>query len=325
MKIKKVFYLILLILLVSCSKGQITGDAVKADKTPAEINKEIEVYFCPRDNCETALIDAINSSEASVHCAFFDIDLKNLISVIGKKSHSVDVRLVVDDENYGNIKGPGVREDTSSQYSHNKFCVIDGKVVTSGSMNPTDNGADKNNNNLLIIHSRYLAKNYEDEFKELWEGEFGKGEIVKYPIIYLNGHKTENYFCPEDSCSKQIIEELRDAEKSIYFMAFSFTDEAIADAMLFNDKADIKGLFEKRGSGSAYSQYKRLKDFGLDVKVDSNPYTMHHKVFIIDNSTVITGSMNPTGSGDRKNDENILIIHDKDLARKYVGEFFRLF
>ena len=159
----------------------------------------------------------------------------------------------------------------------------------------------------------------------MWGGKFGEGSTVRYPVIYLNNHEIENYFCPEDGCAEQIISEIRNAEKSIYFMAFSFTNEDIADAILFNDKADIKGLFEKRGSGSEYSQYNRLKDFGLPVKVDTNPYTMHHKVFIIDNRTVITGSMNPTGSGNRKNDENILIIHDKSIAEKYVEEFISLF
>ena len=309
----------ILILLLGCSENNLSAKVV-TDTVPTERNKEIEVYFCPLDDCEGVLINAINSSTESLHCAFFDIDLNGLINTIGKKSHSVDVRLVVDDENYGEIIGGGVRKDDSSQYTHNKFCVIDGKIITTGSFNPTDNEAHKNNNNLLVIHSKYLASNYEDEFKELWKGEFGKGENVKYPVLNFNGHEIENYFCPEDKCADRIVEELNNAEKSIYFMAFSFTNEEIADAILFNDKADIKGLFEKRGSGSKYSQYGRLKDFGLDVRVDNNSYTMHHKVFIIDNETVITGSMNPTGAGDYKNDENIFIIHDKDIAKQHVEQ-----
>ena len=133
------------------------------------------------------------------------------------------------------------------------------------------------------------------------------------------------YLCPEDDCAFWIAKELRGAEKSIYFMAFSFTNEEIADAMLFNDNADIRGLFEKTGSGSEYSQYGRLKGFGLDVRLDKNPAVMHHKVFIIDNRTVITGSMNPTGAGDGKNDENVLVIHDEDIAKEYVDEFWRLY
>jgi len=324
MALNKMGVFFALVFIIGCSKIGITGEVVK-DEIPAEMNKGMSVYFCPRDDCEGVLIKVINSSTESVHCAFFDIDLNDLIKVIGKKSHSVDVKLVVDNENYGEIKGPGVRKDTSSQYSHNKFCVVDGKIVTSGSMNPTANGADKNNNNLLVIYSKYLSKNYEDEFDELWNSEFGEGEKVKYPVIYLNNHEIENYFCPDDGCAEQIIDEIRKAEKSIYFMTFSFTNEEIADAILFNDKADIKGLFEKRGSGSKYSQYNRLKDFGLDVRLDRNSYTMHHKVFIIDNRTVITGSMNPTGAGNRKNDENILIIHDKEITKKYVEEFWRLY
>ena len=51
---------------------------------------------------------------------------------------------------------------------------------------------------------------------------------------------------------------------------------------------------------------------------------MHHKVFIIDNETVVTGSMNPTGNGNSKNDENILIIHDSEIAKQYAEEFWRI-
>ena len=188
---------LLLILLVGCSNGGIIGDSVK-DTMPTERNKGMKVYFCPQDDCEQVLIDVIDSAEEYVNCAFFDIDLKGLINAIGEKSNEVPVKLVVDDENYGEIIGSNVRKDTSSQFSHNKFCVIDGKAITSGSMNPTDNGAMKNNNNLLVVYSNYLAKNYDDEFKELWGGEFGSGIKVEYPRINLNGHKVENYFCPDN-------------------------------------------------------------------------------------------------------------------------------
>ncbi|NQU78507.1 hypothetical protein HQ545_01935 [Candidatus Woesearchaeota archaeon] len=48
---------------------------------------------------------------------------------------------------------------------------------------------------------------------------------------------------------------------------------------------------------------------------------MHHKVLIIDNKTVVTGSFNPSKNGDEKNDENLIIIHDSDVAEKYAEEF----
>ena len=51
---------------------------------------------------------------------------------------------------------------------------------------------------------------------------------------------------------------------------------------------------------------------------------MHHKVFIIDNETVITGSYNPTKHANEKNDENILVIHGREIAGEYVQEFLDL-
>ena len=52
---------------------------------------------------------------------------------------------------------------------------------------------------------------------------------------------------------------------------------------------------------------------------------MHHKVFIIDQETVITGSFNPTNAGDSKNDENILIIKDKGIAKQFKEEFDKVY
>ena len=60
------------------------------------------------------------------------------------------------------------------------------------------------------------------------------------------------------------------------------------------------------------------------VKKDTNKYKMHHKVFIIDNETVVTGSFNPTASAENKNDENIIIIKDRMIAGSFLKEFGRL-
>ena len=64
-----------------------------------------------------------------------------------------------------------------------------------------------------------------------------------------------------------------------------------------------------------------MYDFGVNAKKDAGKYKMHHKVFIIDNKTVATGSFNPSLSADERNDENILIIHDKRIASAFLKEF----
>ena len=313
---KHIRLFILLLIVTSCTPFEASIEQIPAEKTNGPL-----VFFCPRDDCENALIELIDYAKKYIHCAFYDIDLTYLIQNLSAKSHNIDVKIVVDNDNYGAIKGDGVRKDTSSQYSHNKFCIIDDFIVTTGSFNPTERGNFYNNNNLVVFYSYYLARNYEDEFQELWNGTFGNGKNVRYPKIKLNDFYVENYFCPEDHCSEHIIHELNKANKSIYFMTFSFTHEEIADALLFKDKNfDIKGIFEKRNAGTN-SQFERLKGFGLDIRKDGNSYNMHHKVLIIDNETVITGSFNPSINADKKNDENILIIHNKEIANKFLEEF----
>ena len=49
----------------------------------------------------------------------------------------------------------------------------------------------------------------------------------------------------------------------------------------------------------------------------------HNKVMVIDDQVVITGSFNFTHAAEAFNAENLLIIHDRDLARKY-SENWRL-
>ena len=51
---------------------------------------------------------------------------------------------------------------------------------------------------------------------------------------------------------------------------------------------------------------------------------MHHKVAIIDGYIVVTGSMNWSFSGDRRNDENMVVIEGYDVAKLFKAEFDRV-
>ena len=48
------------------------------------------------------------------------------------------------------------------------------------------------------------------------------------------------------------------------------------------------------------------------------------EVIVIDESTVITGSFNFTKSADQENDDNVLVIHNPELAKLYLQEFDRV-
>ncbi|MBI1935676.1 hypothetical protein HYS31_04510, partial [Candidatus Woesearchaeota archaeon] len=183
---------VLLIFSFALAGCGITGKTVSV---PHEISDKPELYFCPRQDCGKILEIHIRNASTSVHCAIYDMDLANVIGAIGSKSRSIDVRLVMDDSSGASLKG-NVKLDDKRQLMHNKFCVIDKYTVVTGSFNPTSNDNFKNNNNIVVVDSKAIADNFENEFDELWNGKFGAGSKTKYPIVYVNDIKIENYFCP---------------------------------------------------------------------------------------------------------------------------------
>ncbi len=312
--------------------NNVTGNI--AHENINEGNVKINAYFCPKHDCEAEIIERVNNAEKTAHCAFYDLDLKDLIDAIEKKSSSADVKIIIDTENYdGQIKGNNIKIAKTNAKMHNKFCVIDHNLVLTGSTNPTKNDAHKNNNNLVMINSDYIAENYEDEFNELWSGIYAGGNNVKYNKIHTPIGQIENYFCPEDCALEnneglyRVIELIRNAKSSVKIASFSFTHEKLADELL---KTDIKGidvsvLMEARQRNVQNSQYTRLKDFGLNIKIDGNKNNMHNKFIVIDGKIVVTGSPNFSFSGFNRNDENMLIIFNEELALGFDREFDRLF
>ncbi len=320
----KIIYLIsLLFILISCTTP--TGNIVK--DIPQENFDEIDIFFCSETNCNKLIADKISTSNKSVNCAFYNLKNNEIINSIKRKNNEIPIKLVFEEDNYKDqITGNNIRLTKRKSWGimHNKFCIFDDNIILTGSYNPSQKSSNYDNN-LIVIKSKYLASNFNDEFQELWNNEVGTGSKVKHPIIKLNNILVENYFCPEDNCDEKIINLISKAEKSIYFMAFSFTSEQIADQILFKENIEIKGVVEKQQSTNQYAQFNRLKDFGIDIKTDNNKYLMHHKVFIIDSKIVITGSANPTESGYIRNDENIIILHDKEIASQFIKEFNRIY
>ena len=289
------------------------------------------VYFTPNGQVLDRLIELIDGAQRYVYAAFYDLDLEDIAeALIDAKARGVDVKVVVDSDN---IDNPAVRAllnagvvvgDRDPDFMHNKFIIIDDEVVWTGSMNPTYNGVYRNDNNVVVI-SRLpeLVEDFKQEFNELWNGVYGGGAPVPYPEITVNStFSVEVYFAPEDDVEERIVEELASAKKAVYFATFVFTSKPIANVLI--DKHDegvvVNGIYESFQAGG-YSTYSLLEAHGIEVVKDGNPAVMHHKFFVIDNYTVITGSFNPTRHANEANDENVIIIHNRLIAERFAVQF----
>jgi phosphatidylserine/phosphatidylglycerophosphate/cardiolipin synthase-like enzyme len=319
--------------------GEDSGKTENGEAQETEEGGDISVYFTPVSplnpfGADDRLIGLIEDAEFTIDAAFYELALLSVAdALIARHIAGVRVRLV-SDSHYENREGMQrctragipVIFDNRSAYMHNKFCIIDSKLVWTGSTNITENGFFKNNNNIVLITSEPLAENYTMEFLEMFEKEAFGGRSPRntpHPVLTIGPVRIECYFAPEDDVEKAIIRTLDNADKTIDFMAFSFTSEPIAEKMGARMKqgARVRGLFEARSAGGRYARDDWLREKGAEIHMDSNTYTMHHKVIILDRDTVLTGSYNFSKSANTKNDENLLILHDADLAARYTEEF----
>jgi phosphatidylserine/phosphatidylglycerophosphate/cardiolipin synthase-like enzyme len=87
----------------------------------------------------------------------------------------------------------------------------------------------------------------------------------------------------------------------------------------------IRGVVDGSQSDTVGSDVHELIEAGIDLKLSGSSGLMHHKVFVIDGKTVLLGSYNFSRSAEEKNDENILFVHDPDLASVMLLEFDRIY
>jgi phosphatidylserine/phosphatidylglycerophosphate/cardiolipin synthase-like enzyme len=284
----------------------------------------------------------IAAAKESVDVASFEFDLESLTqALIAAHARGVRVRVVLDDGNLGDEgmsrltqelekAGIPIVWDQRQPFMHDKFVLIDGTVLWMGSWNLTVNDTYANNNNAIRFAVPELVANYAAEFEEMFvDKQFGplSPSNRPYPVIQLSdGSRVDTQFSPDDKARAALIAQLRQAQREILFLAFAFTDEDIARVLLERARAGVvvRGVFEARNEGE-YSQYSVLKKAELDVRLDGNPRTMHHKVFVIDGQVTITGSYNFSSNAAYDNDENLMIIHNPDIARSYAEEFSRVY
>lgn len=306
-----------------------------------------QVYFTDPPNSDRnnpvggidyALAQAIDGTRTSIDIAAFEWNSPRLTeAILDAHERGVTIRMVVDDEHalededstLGELIAVGIDviDDGRGGLMHNKFMILDSSVVWTGSTNYTVNGSYRNNNNMLVLRSQRAVQTYQIEFNEMFIGrEFGsRRSEVNSARFTQDGTPIEIWFAPEDSVTLALIEHLSNAESQIRFMTFSFTLDEIGDVVLEASErgVEVSGIFEVTGSETRFSEMPRMFCTGLSVFQDGNPGILHHKVFIIDDHTVITGSFNISNNATTSNDENLVIINNPDIAAEYIAEFDR--
>jgi phosphatidylserine/phosphatidylglycerophosphate/cardiolipin synthase-like enzyme len=110
---------------------------------------------------------------------------------------------------------------------------------------------------------------------------------------------------------------------------FYWTDELLSKRVAERIAAGVEvyGVWDSLGAANPYSQDEMPCAAGAWIGIENLP-GKENKFAVIDvegeDPVVIVGSTNWTNAGAYDNDENTLILHDRELARAYYAEWQRV-
>ena len=129
-------------------------------------------------NAEAVVVSAIGSAKKELRVAAYSFTSKPIAkALVDAKKRGVNVEVVLDKSQEGERytastflvnEGVPVRINRKYAIMHNKFMVIDGDTVETGSFNYTSAAASKNAENVLVIRDSTLATTYSKEWLRLW-------------------------------------------------------------------------------------------------------------------------------------------------------------
>ena len=298
----------------------------------------------------------VNNAKKSVYMAIYNFDNQPLLdSLILAKKRGLTVKIVgdyheLDTTGYRALfdNGLNIIAGNLSAIQHNKFLIVDEKILVTGTGNISHSDFYHNDNHFLIIEDEAIAGMYKREFFQMHTGFFSKikSSFKMSSSWPQTGLPVEVFFSPQESQIgiQRIIQKIESATDSIYYMIFAFSHDEIATALLkaarrgvrvygIHDSSFVKGTSEEapRLFMAGFSNPGQPLTTGPFVHVDGNTNTflingvlhggkMHCKTMIIDPETdhgsVLTGSFNWSNNAVENNDENLLYIKDPHVVKE---------
>jgi len=141
-----------------------------------------EVYFSLSDNPQKEIIKNINQAEAFINIAMYIFtDREIALPLIKARERGVKVRLYLDqdqvDYQYSQSRflvqrGIKTRISTNNYIMHNKFAIIDNRILLTGSYNWTFSANNRNDENLMVIDDPEIIAIFQNQFVNLWTNKY---------------------------------------------------------------------------------------------------------------------------------------------------------
>ena len=141
-----------------------------------------EIYFSLLDNPQKAIIKNINQAEAFINIAMYVFTDKAIAPpLVNAQKRGVKIRVYLDKDQIESSysvsrllvqKGIKVRISSNNYIMHNKFAIIDNRILLTGSYNWTFSANNRNDENLMVIDDPEIIKIFQNQFVNLWTNKY---------------------------------------------------------------------------------------------------------------------------------------------------------
>ncbi len=139
-------------------------------------NAPVQVCFSPRGGCIEAVVDELGKAKYEILVQAYSFTSKEIAkALVDAKRRGLRTEIILDRSNKSTKYSAGdftahmgipTYIDAAHAIAHNKIMIIDRETVITGSFNFTKAAEEKNAENLLIIRSKELAKDYRINWNE---------------------------------------------------------------------------------------------------------------------------------------------------------------
>lgn len=147
--------------------------------TPGDFSCPVAVRFSPHGGAESAVVKTLRQARVRVHAAVYGLTSPAIEAALTDLVHAgVRVALKTDGGQsagkdqaalLGRLRASGVAVEVSASHYilHDKFAVVDGRWVITGSFNWTISAERRNRENVLIFDCPSLASHFEAEWERI--------------------------------------------------------------------------------------------------------------------------------------------------------------
>jgi len=176
--------------------------------------------------------------------------------------------------------------------------------------------------------SHELASSSSSQFGLRGSRLFGLALLFSCLLSAAAAQASEVYFSPNGGARQRLVRAIEESRKTIDIAVYNFTAYELADALY---AAQVRGvhvrvLVDREMAETGGAVMRRLRLNGVPVRSLGVPEAslMHHKFAVFDEHLVVTGSYNWTNSAEHANYENLAVLDEPEMVKRFQQEFRRL-